>query len=229
MTLAATPTTQNQTSFVEWQRATWQDYIDSRDNLAPDQYRLFFHQGYLLITEMGWEGINHATICDLFTIILGFWFSLHPEQVASSIGRCLLEKGQNTAGAPDLVLYLGDDYPRWQAGQPRRVDLNRWRAPDLVGEISDTTLASDLDEKKQLYAALGIPEYWVIDVRGSRVFAFMLQDDGKYQLTKISEALKGLPVELLEQTIAKLETDSNISAAQWFNQQVMKLGGQASA
>nr|WP_233428096.1 Uma2 family endonuclease [Planktothrix agardhii] len=24
----------------------------------------------------------------------------------------------------------------------------------------------DLDEKKQLYAGLGVPEYWVIDIRG---------------------------------------------------------------
>ncbi len=161
----------------------------------------------------------------MFTIIFGFWFSLHPYQVASSIGRCLLEKDEGTAGAPDLVLYLGDDYPRWQAGQPRRIDLSQWRAPDLVGEISDTTLASDLDEKKQLYAALGISEYWVIDVRGSRVFGFVLQENGKYQLTETSKALEGLPIELLENTIVKLETDSNISAAQWFSQQVTKLKG----
>ena len=64
----------------------------------------------------------------------------------------------------------------------------------------------------------------MIDVRGSRVFAFMLQD-GRYQITETSAALKGLPIELLENTIAKLETDSNISAAQWFNQQVIKLQG----
>ncbi len=223
MTLSATFTTQNQSNFVEWRRATWQDYVDARDHLAPDQYRLFFHQGYLLISEMGWGGINHATICDLFIAILYIWSSLHPEQIVSSLGRCLLEKEEDTAGAPDLVLYLGDDYPRWQAGQPRQIDLSQWRAPDLVGEISDTTLASDLDEKKQLYAALGIPEYWVIDVRGSHVFAFRLQGDGKYQLTNMSETLKGLPIELLENTIAKLETDSNFSAAQWFSQQVMKL------
>ncbi len=225
MTLAANLTTQNRSGFAEWRQATWQDYVDYRDRLAPDQYRLFFHQGYLLVTEMGWEGINHATICDLFIAILYVWSSLHPEQVVSSLGRCLLEKDENTAGAPDLVLYLGNDYPRWQTGQPRRIDLSQWRAPDLVGEISDTTLASDLDEKKRLYEALGIPEYWVIDVRGSRVFAFLLQDDGKYQLADMSGVLKGLPIELLENTIAKLETESNFSAAQWFSQQVMELKG----
>lgn len=220
MIMSAVVTVKNRSNFTTWQRASWDDYVCDRNRLPADQYRLFFHQGYLLITEMGWEGINHATICDLFTAILYVWFSIHPEQIASSLGRCLLEKAKETAGAPDLVLYLGDDYPRWQPGQPRRIDLNQWRVPDLVGEISDTTLASDLDEKKQLYAALGIPEYWVIDVRGNRVFAFLLQSSGKYQLIETSQALQGLSIELLEQTIAKLATDSNITAAQWFNQQV---------
>jgi Uma2 family endonuclease len=67
----------------------------------------------------------------------------------------LLEKAsQEIAAAPDLVLYLGEDYPRREPGTSRRLDLERWRVPNLVGEISDTTLASDLDEKKALYAAL---------------------------------------------------------------------------
>lgn len=223
MTMSAVLTVKKKPYLPIWQQADWADYASHRDNLPPDQYRLFFHQGYLLITEMGWEGINHATICDLFTAILYVWFSVHTDQIASSLGRCLLEKDEETAGAPDLVLYLGDDYPRWQPGQPRRIDLSQWRTPDLVGEISDTTLASDLDEKKRLYAALGIREYWVIDVRGSRVFAFLLDAAGTYQLIETSQALNGLSMELLEQTIAKLESDSNITAAQWFNQQILAL------
>jgi Uma2 family endonuclease len=113
-----------------------------------------------------------------------------------------------------------DDYPRWQPGEPRRLDLHKWRAPDLVGEISDTSLATDLDEKKQLYAALGISEYWVVDVRGQRVFAFALQSDGKYQACDRSNVLSDLPITLLEQTIVRLSQASNISAAQWFNQQI---------
>lgn len=38
----------------------------------------------------------------------------------------------------------------------------------LVVEVSDTTLATDLGRKAELYAAAGIPEYWVIDVAGGR-------------------------------------------------------------
>jgi Uma2 family endonuclease len=202
----------------QWQGATWQDYLQYRHTLEPDRFRLFFHACHLLINDMGWEGIDHATICDLFTLIFGFWFSAHPDQTASSLGRCLLEKEQVASGAPDLVLYLGDNYPQWQPGAPRRIDLNQWRAPDLVGEISDTTLAIDLDEKKQLYGALGIPEYWVVDVRGQRVFAFLLQPNGKYQACDHSQILAGLPIAVLEQTLARLQAETNIKAAQWFSQ-----------
>ena len=34
----------------------------------------------------------------------------------------------------------------------------------LVVEISDTTLNNDLGRKASLYAAAGVPEYWVVDV-----------------------------------------------------------------
>ncbi len=95
-----------------------------------------------------------------------------------------------------------------------------WRVPDLVGEVSDTTLATDLDEKKQLYADLEIPEYWVIDVRGKRAIAFRLQSDGKYQQCAYSVALKGLPIFLLEPTLERLIERTNISAASWFAQQL---------
>jgi Uma2 family endonuclease len=206
----------------QWQRATWEAYQQCRETLDPERFRLFFHQDHLLITDMGWEGIDHATICDLFTLLLGFWFTAHPDVVASSLGRCLLEKSKAEAGAPDLVLYIGDDYPHWQPGQPRRIDLNHWRSPDLVGEISDTSLPTDLDEKKQLYAALGITEYWVVDVRGQRIFAFQLNEAGKYQRCDQSQILAGLPIALLEQTVQRLGDESNIQAAQWFYQQILQ-------
>jgi Uma2 family endonuclease len=43
---------------------------------------------------------------------------------------------------------------------------------DLVVEISDTTLDADLSTKAELYATAGIPEYWVLDVDGRRLFVF---------------------------------------------------------
>jgi Uma2 family endonuclease len=178
-------------SFSEWKTASWENYLTYRDNPNTEILRLFFNQTKLLV-EMGTEGISHATICDLFTMLFILWFNQKPEQIFSSLGRCLLEKSPQQAAAPDLVLYLGEGFPRWQSGQRRYINLNEWQVPNLVGEIADTTLATDLDEKKHLYAELGIPEYWVIDVRGQRVFVFQLQSNGIYQECDRSLSLAGL-------------------------------------
>ena len=160
---------------------------------TPERVRLFFDQGYLFV-DMSPEGINHARFRELFTMLFAFWFSRQSEQNFDLLGGCLLEKPNQRAASPDLVLYLGEDSPQHQQGEPRRINLDEWRLPELVGEVGDTTFATDLDEKKQLYAALEIPEYWVVDIRGKRVLAFRLQDDGKYQQCESSVALKGLPI-----------------------------------
>ncbi len=205
-----------------WHRATWADYVALRDDPSPERIRLAFNAGWLWVT-MGAEGISHATVSDLFTGLLFLWAIQHPEQVFSSLGRCLLERAEVRASAPDLVLYIGADYPQWQPGEPRPIDLTHHRAPNLVGEIADTTLASDLDEKKHLYAALGISEYWVVDVRGQRVFAFLLQGNGEYQTCETSQALAGLPIALLDETLRRLAESANTSAAAWLREQIMQL------
>lgn len=120
------------------------------------------------------------------------------------------------------MLYVGANSPRWQVGEPRRINLRQWRVPDLVCEVGDTTLATDLDEKKQIYTGLEIPEYWVLDVAGARVLAFRLQADGRYQQCDVSTALEGLSIALVEQTLARLKSESNGAAAVWFAQQISK-------
>ena len=215
--------TATQTAFStvpQWQPATWEDYLEYRDAPTTERMRLFFNANYLFV-DMGSEGINHASFDNLFAMLLAFWFTRFG-QTASSLGGCLIEKPNKQAASPDIVLYIGEGIPQWQPGEPRRIDLNQWRVPDLVGEVSDTTLATDLDEKKQLYAELGIPEYWVIDVQGKRVLAFRLQEH-RYQQCTYSVALDKLPISLLEQTLERLSEGTNISAASWFAQQIASL------
>ncbi len=213
--------TATQVAIPQWQQATWKDYLNERDAPATERVRLFFDGGYLLI-DMGAEGINHASIDNLFAMLFFIWFSRFPAQTASALGGCLIEKPNQRAASPDIVLYVGESVPQWQPGEPRRIDLNQWRVPDLVGEVSDTTLATDLDEKKQLYASLEIPEYWVIDVQSKRIIAFRLQLDG-YQQRNYSTALNQLPISLLEQTLERLSEGTNISAANWFAEQIASL------
>lgn len=199
--------------------ASWQDYVALRDSTEVDWQEIAFDQGWLWV-DMGTEGPNHASFSDLMTMVFGFWAFLYPDVPLQSYGRCLIEKPETQACAPDLVLYKGENIPRWQPGEPRRIMLNRDRLPDLVGEIGDTTLSIDLDEQKQLYASLGIPEYWVIDVKGMRLFAFSLSELGIYESIQVSQVLAGLPIELLEQTLERLTTETNTAAANWLMQQL---------
>ena len=209
-------------SFPQFETSNWETYLIYRDHYPDDQIKLYFIDNQLLI-EMGKEGINHASISDLFTILFFIWFNHKGNQNFSSLGRCLLEKPQKKSGAPDLVLYLGEDYPQWQPGERRYLDLEKWRSPNLVGEISDTTLSIDLDEKKHLYADLGIAEYWVIDVQAKRIFAFQLQENGQYESIENSQVLTGLPISLLVSALNRLENQSNGMVANWFWQEIKTL------
>ena len=203
----------------QWQLATWEDYETLRDDEQSDRYKLFF-DNYHLWVEMGTEGINHAKFGDLFAFILYVCAIKFPDLKLSTFGGCQMEKIGSRAAAPDIVVYVGDDIPTWQDGQSRFINLDQWRSPDLVGEISDTTLAIDLDEKKRLYADLGITEYWVIDVRADRIFAFRLDESGTYQQCETSQVLPNLAIALLEQTMKMLSTKTNTEAAIWFSQQL---------
>lgn len=202
--------------------AAWQDYVEVRDSSDVDWRKIAFNafnQGWLWV-DMGKERPNHASFSDLMTIVFGFWAFLYPDLALQSHGRCLIEKPDTQACAPDLVLYKGDNIPRWRPGESRRIDLTRHRLPDLVGEIADTTLSLDLDEQKQLYASLEIPEYWVVDVKGMQLFAFGLTEIGLYESIQVSRVLTGLPIALLEQTLERLATETNTAAANWLMQQL---------
>lgn len=215
VTTLATPTPIR--SIATAQPATWVEYLHHVEDPHRPEERVFFNLGTLWI-DMGNEGINHARFNELFTLILGFWFANQPDVEFDLLGGCVIEKPETQGAAPDKMVYIGGDSPQWQPSEPRRINLDQSRGPDLVAEIADTTLAIDLDEKKQLYLALGIPEYWVIDVKGRQVMAFRLVD-GKYQQIDVSVALSGLSIDLLEQTLDRLER-GNGNAALWFATQI---------
>lgn len=75
---------------------------------------------------------------------------------------------------PDLAVV-----PRSEA---TRRDSHPQRAV-LVVEVANTTLRLDLGAKRKLYAAAGIPEYWVVDVPRHRLLIFTQPtvSDGSYQ------------------------------------------------
>jgi Uma2 family endonuclease len=69
----------------------------------------------------------------------------------------------------------------------------------LIVEVSDTTLETDLGSKADLYAAAGVPEYWVIDLNEGRALLHELPGPDGYagQLDVLlhSATIDGLGVE----------------------------------
>ena len=54
-------------------------------------------------------------------------------------------------------------------------------------ELSDTTLDYDLYPKAGLYARAGIPEYWVIDIPGRKLYVHRNLSEGEYQAATIHD------------------------------------------
>ena len=83
--------------------------------------------------------------------------------VASDILMYLEEGNSKNRIAPDVLVAFGLGthnrltYLLWKEGKP----------PDWVLEVaSPGTVSNDLDRKRRIYAAMGVPEYWLFDPMG---------------------------------------------------------------
>jgi Uma2 family endonuclease len=87
----------------------------------------------------------------------------------------LLSDHLRTYVSPDLMYFRPE---RWATIDPeQRITL----PPDLVVEVlSPSTRHRDLTLKRQLYARLGVPHYWVLDRSRKRVRELTLRPDGSY-------------------------------------------------
>jgi Uma2 family endonuclease len=55
----------------------------------------------------------------------------------------------------------------------------------LIIEIADTTLKTDLEVKRQLYASANIPEYWVLDLKQRQLHVYREPNHQDYQTSII--------------------------------------------
>ena len=81
---------------------------------------------------------------------------------------------------PDIALVKADrlDY---EERHPRADEVY------LIIEIADRTLRSDLTLKKQVYAAAGIPDYWVLDLSHRQLYVYRQPTTTGYQQEQILE------------------------------------------
>jgi Uma2 family endonuclease len=89
-------------------------------------------------------------------------------RVQNSIGIIELD----SAPQPDIAWVARRDY---RTGRPTSADVL------LIIEVSATSLAFDRGEKCELYASVGIQEYWIVNLVEHCIEVHREPSDGKYQ------------------------------------------------
>jgi Uma2 family endonuclease len=62
------------------------------------------------------------------------------------------------------------------------INLDEQATPDLVIEISNTSISGDLGAKRFLYEEMGVSEYWIVDVQNTLIYAFEIIDRGSRRI-----------------------------------------------
>jgi len=63
----------------------------------------------------------------------------------------------------------------------------------LIIEIADTTLKTDLEIKRQLYASANIPEYWVLNLKQRQLYVYRESNSQDYQTIIILSDQDSIP------------------------------------
>lgn len=75
----------------------------------------------------------------------------------------------------------------------------------FVIEVADSSLAYDRKTKAPLYAASGIPEYWIVDVAGKAIEVYTAPVDGRYsQVQRVTTSVSPAAFPDLVVTVASL-------------------------
>lgn len=105
------------------------------------------------------------------------WFVRSVDDRALVAVQCAIRLSEFSEPEPDIVLArFREDF--YLSGRPRPEDIL------LIIEVADTSLLHDRDVKLPLYAAAGIPETWIADLRARRVTSYRdPSPDGYRQVT----------------------------------------------
>ena len=89
--------------------------------------------------------------------------------------------GLDSEPEPDIEIVAGN----WQTYRDRHPDV---KDIFLLVEISRSTLQFDLTQKRDLYAAASVSEYWVVDLQNRRLVVFRNPSAKVYQNHQILTA-----------------------------------------
>lgn len=189
----------------------WGTYQQMRQLLVErSQARLTYDRGTLEITMPSEPHEFYARLIERFIVILVVELGLR----IKTLGSTTLDRQDLDRGAePDRGYYI-QNQPQ-VSGRP--IDLANDPPPDLVVEVDISHTDIDKDE---LYAAMGVPEFWRFDGRTWRIYRLEV---GRYEACDRSPTFPMVVKERLYQfleTCLRDEVEAEIEFRAWVKEQM---------
>jgi Uma2 family endonuclease len=201
-----------------WVSATWDEYLKNIENSSHAKAKGYYHNGKYRI-EMTPIGNEHSQDHSIINHAV-YLYATFKNIPLTGKDNCSYRQIDLREFQPDLSYYVGNNANAipWGVGI---VNLDEYPVPDLVIEISNTSLADDLGAKRLLYEDLGIAEYWVVDVVNVKVIAFAIEDTGSKKIAE-SQVLTGLKIEILTAALQRSRNSNHTEVGSWLMQKFQR-------
>ena len=198
-----------------WIKTDWAKYILTIDSPEHEQHRGYYYNGYMRIEDMP-TGADHASDNGLIYLAVTLFCMAKGIPLQGLIG-CSYRKTGIRECQPDISCYIGDRSNLAPKGKSV-VNLDEQAIPNLVVEISNTTINDDLGAKRFLYEEMGVSEYWIVDVQNTLIYAFEIIDRGSRRIDT-SLVLPGLSIDTIATALKLRKEQDQSQIGKWLMSQ----------
>jgi Uma2 family endonuclease len=198
-----------------WIKVDWKNYVAAIESPEHEQHQGYYYDGYMRIEDMP-TGADHsryhllvANAINLFCTIGGI--------AINGFDNCTYRKIGIRECQPDLSYYCGEKARLAPVGTSV-INLDEQATPDLVIEISNTSINDDLGAKRFLYEEMGVSEYWIVDVQNTLVYAFEIIDRGSKRIDT-SIVLPGLSIATIIEALNLSKEQDQSQIGKWLMSQ----------
>lgn len=194
-----------------WIKGTWEEYLEIIEDLEGTSCKSYYDDGQYRL-EMNPISNDHAGDHAIMLFAVNLYATLR--RIAfNAKDNCTFRKSGYREVQPDVSYYVGRKANAVPYGTSI-IDLDRYPAPDLAIEISKSTLADDLGQKRLLYEGLGVSEYWIVDVDSTSIIAFQIIPNGSQRIDT-SRVFPDLPMSLLEEALQRARQTDQSQVGRW--------------
>jgi len=194
-----------------WITISWDDYLNDIGDPACANAKSYYYSHQMRV-EMSPVGNDHASDHSIVIYAVNLFAAINNIDLNGK-DNCTYRKPGVSEAQPDVSFYIGKTAEAipWGTGI---VNLDQYPAPDLVIEISHTSLSDDMGNKRLLYEDLGVGEYWIVDVQSVEIFAFAVENQGSRRIQQ-SQVLPGLELAILKAALQRSRDSNHGKVSAW--------------